>query len=55
MGASTGVALTGAEFLSQTAANAAPALSPHGSNGIEHVVVLMMGKPVLRPLPQLAA
>ena len=42
MGASTGVALTGAEFLSQTAANAAPALSPHGSNGIEHVVLLMM-------------
>ena len=30
MGASTGVALTGAEFLSQTAARAAPALSPHG-------------------------
>jgi phospholipase C len=42
MGASTGVALTGAEFLSQTAANAAPALSPHGSNGIEHVVLVMM-------------
>src|SRR2546430_8544278 len=42
MGASTGVALTGAEFLSQTVANAAPALSPHGSNGIEHVVLLMM-------------
>jgi len=42
MGASTGMALTGAEFLSQTAANAAPALSPHGSNGIEHIVVLMM-------------
>ena len=42
MGASTGVALTGAEFLSQTAANAAPGLSPGGSNGIEHVVVLMM-------------
>ena len=42
MGASTGVALTGAEFLSQTAATAAPALSPHGSNGIEHIVLLMM-------------
>jgi phospholipase C len=42
MGASTGAALTGAEFLSQTAANAAPARSPHGSDGIEHVVVLMM-------------
>src|SRR6516164_547273 len=42
MGASTGAAITGAEFLSQTAANAAPALSPRGSNGIEHVIVLMM-------------
>src|SRR5580658_6650720 len=42
MGASTGVALTGAEFLSQTAANAATARFPHGSDGIEHVVVLMM-------------
>jgi phospholipase C len=42
MGASTGVALTGAEFLSQTAARASTALSPHGSHGIEHVVVLMM-------------
>jgi phospholipase C len=42
MGASTGAALTGAEFLSQTAARAATALSPQGSNGIEHVVVLMM-------------
>jgi phospholipase C len=42
MGASTGAALTGAEFLSQTAARAAPALSAQGSNGIEHVVVLMM-------------
>ena len=42
MGASTGAAITSAEFLSQTAASAAPALSPHGSNSIEHVVVLMM-------------
>jgi len=42
MGASTGVAITGSEFLWQTAASAAPALAPHGSNGIEHVVVLMM-------------
>jgi len=42
MGASTGLAITGSEFLSQTAASAAPALSPHGSNGVEHVVVLMM-------------
>jgi phospholipase C len=42
MAASTGLALTGTEFLAQTAASAAPALSPHGSNGIEHVVILMM-------------
>ena len=42
MGASAGVAITGSEFLSQAVANAAPALSPHGSNSIEHVVVLMM-------------
>jgi phospholipase C len=42
MAASTGLALTGTEFLAQTAASAAPALSPHGSDGIEHVVVLMM-------------
>jgi len=42
IGASTGVAITGSEFLSQAVANAAPALSPHGSNSIEHVVVLMM-------------
>ena len=42
MGASTGVALTGTEFLNQTAARAATAHFPHGSNGVEHVVVLMM-------------
>jgi phospholipase C len=42
MAASTGVAITGTEVLGQTAASAVPALSPHGSNGIEHVVVLMM-------------
>jgi len=42
MAASTGLAITGTEVLSQTAASAAPALSPNGSNGIEHVVVLMM-------------
>ena len=39
--ATGGAALTGAEFLAQTA-RAAPALSPQGSNGVEHVVVLMM-------------
>ena len=42
MAASTGVALTGSEFLAQTAARASTALSPNGSNGIKHVVVLMM-------------
>jgi phospholipase C len=38
----SGLAITGAEFLARTAARAAPATRPHGSNGIEHVVVLMM-------------
>jgi phospholipase C len=42
MGASAGIALTGPELLSQTAARAAQARYPHGSNGIEHVVILMM-------------
>jgi phospholipase C len=42
MAASTGVAITGSEFLAQTAARAAPALSPNGSKGVRHVVVLMM-------------
>ncbi len=42
MAASTGMAATGSELLSRAVANAAPALSPSGSNGIEHVVVLMM-------------
>jgi phospholipase C len=42
MAASTGLALTGTEFLAQTAAAAAPAGSPGGSNGVEHVVILMM-------------
>jgi phospholipase C len=42
MGASAGATVTGAELLSQAAANASPARFPHGSNGIEHVVVLMM-------------
>jgi phospholipase C len=42
MAASTGLALTGTEFLAQTAANAAPAGFPAGSNGVEHVVILMM-------------
>src|SRR5260370_28018396 len=42
MGAPTGSATPGSEFLSQAAASAAPALSPRGSEGVEHVVVLMM-------------
>jgi len=41
-GASAAAALTGPELLSRAAAGATPAVSPHGSNGIEHVVVLMM-------------
>jgi phospholipase C len=41
MAASTGAAMTGTEYLSQTAARAA-AQFPHGSQGVEHVVVLMM-------------
>jgi phospholipase C len=42
MGASTGAAITGSQLLSQAAASAAPALTPHGSDGVEHVVILMM-------------
>ncbi|HEX5402480.1 MAG TPA: alkaline phosphatase family protein [Pseudonocardiaceae bacterium] len=42
MGASTGLAVTGADLLSQAVANASPLLSAHGSRGVEHVVVLMM-------------
>jgi phospholipase C len=42
MAASTGAAMTGTEYLSQTAARAAAAHHPHGSAGVEHVVVLMM-------------
>jgi phospholipase C len=42
MGASTGVALTGTELLAQASASAAPAKSPGGSKGVEHVVILMM-------------
>src|SRR5262249_12299412 len=33
---------TGSELLSQAVASATPAHSPHGSNGIQHVVILMM-------------
>src|SRR6266568_3129553 len=41
MSASAGVAITGSELLSRAAASASAAF-PHGSNGVEHVVVLMM-------------
>ena len=43
MSASAGfAAVTGPELLARAAASASPAIRPHGSNGIEHVVVLMM-------------
>ena len=43
MSASAGVmASTGPELLARAAAAATPALRPHGSNGLEHIVVLMM-------------
>jgi phospholipase C len=42
MGASTGAALTGAEYLSATAASAATARHPNGKHGVENVVILMM-------------
>jgi len=38
----SGLAITGAEFLARTAARAAQPRHPKGSNGIEHVVILMM-------------
>ncbi len=41
MGAA-GVAATGTELLAQAAASASVTGLPHGSNGVEHVVVLMM-------------
>jgi phospholipase C len=41
-GGATGIAMTGADFLSRRSALAAPAKFPNGSRGIEHVVVLMM-------------
>jgi phospholipase C len=42
MGASAGLAITGTDLLSQTLAGATRAGHPHGSNGIEHIVVLML-------------
>ncbi len=42
VGASAGAAITGPELLARAAGANAPARFPHGSKGIEHVVVLMM-------------
>ena len=42
MAASTGLAITGTEVRRRGGGSAAAALSPYGSNGVEHVVVLMM-------------
>jgi phospholipase C len=38
----SGVAISGVEYLSQVSASAGPALLPNGSNGVEHVVLVMM-------------
>ncbi|HEX6967251.1 MAG TPA: alkaline phosphatase family protein [Micromonosporaceae bacterium] len=40
--ASSGLAITGSDLLSQAVANASPLIRPNGSRGIEHVVILMM-------------
>jgi phospholipase C len=40
--ASSGLAVTGADLLSQAVANASPTIRPDGSRGIRHVVILMM-------------
>jgi phospholipase C len=40
--ASTGLAITGADLLSQAVANASTTLWPNGSRGVKHVVILMM-------------
>jgi phospholipase C len=42
VGASAGATVTGSQLLARAADAASPARLPHGSNGIEHVVVLMM-------------
>ena len=42
MAASTGAAITGTDLLSRAVAKASPALSTQGSNGAEHVVLVMM-------------
>jgi phospholipase C len=40
--ASTGLAVTGSDLLSQAVANASSMIRPNGSHGIRHVVILMM-------------
>jgi phospholipase C len=40
--ASAGAAITGPELLSRAIASASPTLSPHGTRGVSHVVVLML-------------
>jgi phospholipase C len=40
--ASSGLAVTGTDLLSQAAANASTAIQPNGSRGVRHVVILMM-------------
>ncbi|HTU76808.1 MAG TPA: alkaline phosphatase family protein [Trebonia sp.] len=40
--ASSGLAVTGADLLSQAVANASPTIRPGGSHGIKHIVILMM-------------
>jgi phospholipase C len=42
MAASAGAAVTGTDLLSRAAASATPAIFPHGSRGVRHIVVLMM-------------
>src|SRR5215467_2917728 len=42
IGASAGAAVTGPELLARAASAAGPATLPDGSNGVEHVVVLML-------------
>jgi phospholipase C len=40
--ASSGLAITGTDLLNQAVANASSTIRPHGSQGIRHIVILMM-------------
>src|SRR5215813_10535679 len=40
--ASSGLAITGTDLLSQAVANASSTIRPNGSRGVRHVVILMM-------------